>query len=658
MSPPPVLVPAGIKRIPRCVWCHSDEYHLLGCASCYRCFCFKCFQRRPGLGINNWSRAGEQGAVDAARQRSVSRHRLPPACVPAASKLQLGTFSHLWQRVLAKPTLSPLSATSDPLRVAPLCCTAAAVKDSSYQCVICRGLEAEDAPSANTADQLPAEDAADATSPPRAQQRSRQQQRRSQQTVGDKKVPNNRAEAEAMGIEVPPGLGGAALRSFLRRQWLEEEAEEGGSSAEEPPVQQQSRRQQQEQQEEQAASRRRPQQQQASQRQVIGDKQVPNNRAEAEAMGIEVPRGLGGAALRSFLRRQWLEEEEEDADAEECSEEEAESEEEEAQQQPQPPRRRQQEQQQQQQAGQRRSQQLQPQPLQRQTIGDKQVPNNRAEAEAMGIEVPRGLGGAALRSFLRRQWLEEEESSSDEEGRVPQPGALPSNRAEAEAMGMELPPGLGGAALRSFLLRQQREREEEEGGSGSSKAQGAEEEPRPARHAAPARRRGSSSEDDAAAEQQRLRQRKGGRPQQAEPEPSSSGSEEEEEWPYAFPPPPRKLGGAALRSYIKRQEQLLEEEQDGQQPSGSSSGTALSTGSGGESDAATSGSRVGHHVHGTGGMGGGAWHGWTAAGCRACPDCITFSWNTQNMLFSLLIRCAIILPCLCRPGRQQRRGAV
>ena len=240
---------------------------------------------------------------------------------------------------------------------------------------------------------------------------------------------------------------------------------------------------------------------------------------------------------------------------------------------------------------------------------------------------------------------------------MPQPGALPSNRAEAEAMGMELPPGLGGAALRSFLLRQQREREEEEGGSGSSKAQGSEEEPRPARHAAPARRRGSSSEGDAEAEPQRLRQRKGGKQRQAEPEPSSSSSEDEEEWPYAFPPPPRKLGGAALRSYIKRQEQLLEEEQEGQQLSGSSSGTALGAGSGGESDAATSGASL-HRMR----MPAVAWEAEPGMpGCRwlsGCPDCITFSWNSQNMLFSLLIRCAIILPCPCRPGRQQRRGAV
>lgn len=52
------LPPAGVRRVPSCVWCGSSEFLMLGCAACPRCFCFKCFQRRPGLGINNWSRAG------------------------------------------------------------------------------------------------------------------------------------------------------------------------------------------------------------------------------------------------------------------------------------------------------------------------------------------------------------------------------------------------------------------------------------------------------------------------------------------------------------------------------------------------------------------------------------------------------------------------
>lgn len=49
----------GVTRDPRCVWCGSktSDSLLLGCRNCRRCFCFKCFQRRPGLGVNNWSRA-------------------------------------------------------------------------------------------------------------------------------------------------------------------------------------------------------------------------------------------------------------------------------------------------------------------------------------------------------------------------------------------------------------------------------------------------------------------------------------------------------------------------------------------------------------------------------------------------------------------------
>jgi hypothetical protein len=49
----------GITRDPHCVWCGSttSDSLLLGCKNCHRCFCFKCFQRRPGLGVNNWSRA-------------------------------------------------------------------------------------------------------------------------------------------------------------------------------------------------------------------------------------------------------------------------------------------------------------------------------------------------------------------------------------------------------------------------------------------------------------------------------------------------------------------------------------------------------------------------------------------------------------------------
>ena len=49
----------GIRRDAKCVWCGTNApgVTLLGCSSCHRCYCFKCYQRRPGHGINNWSRA-------------------------------------------------------------------------------------------------------------------------------------------------------------------------------------------------------------------------------------------------------------------------------------------------------------------------------------------------------------------------------------------------------------------------------------------------------------------------------------------------------------------------------------------------------------------------------------------------------------------------
>lgn len=54
-GPPP---PPGVDRNPNCEWCGaSSGATLVGCSTCHRCFCFKCFQRRPGCGINNWSRA-------------------------------------------------------------------------------------------------------------------------------------------------------------------------------------------------------------------------------------------------------------------------------------------------------------------------------------------------------------------------------------------------------------------------------------------------------------------------------------------------------------------------------------------------------------------------------------------------------------------------
>eukprot|EP00887_Chlorella_sp_A99_P008161 scaffold12.g8161.t1 len=53
-GPPPA---PGVWRDEKCLWCGSDEFLMLGCSQCHRVFCFKCFQRRPGYGINNWSRA-------------------------------------------------------------------------------------------------------------------------------------------------------------------------------------------------------------------------------------------------------------------------------------------------------------------------------------------------------------------------------------------------------------------------------------------------------------------------------------------------------------------------------------------------------------------------------------------------------------------------
>jgi len=47
--------PTGIKRDAKCWWCKATNGLLLGCSMCHRCFCFKCFQKRPGLGVNIWS---------------------------------------------------------------------------------------------------------------------------------------------------------------------------------------------------------------------------------------------------------------------------------------------------------------------------------------------------------------------------------------------------------------------------------------------------------------------------------------------------------------------------------------------------------------------------------------------------------------------------
>ena len=47
--------PSGVKREAKCWWCNATNGLLLGCSTCHRCFCFKCFQKRPGLGVNIWS---------------------------------------------------------------------------------------------------------------------------------------------------------------------------------------------------------------------------------------------------------------------------------------------------------------------------------------------------------------------------------------------------------------------------------------------------------------------------------------------------------------------------------------------------------------------------------------------------------------------------
>ncbi len=114
-------------------------------------------------------------------------------------------------------------------------------------------------------------------------------------------------------------------------------------------------------------------------------------------------------------------------------------------------------------------------------------------------------------------------------------------------MGMELPPGLGGAALRSWLLKKRQRDELLEGQAAADE---------------------SDSEQPATSDH------------------GAAVAAGPKDWPHShIPPPPRRLGGAALVSYIKRQEQLLEEE--GSELSGSSSGTAL--GAGGEELDAMSG---------------------------------------------------------------------
>lgn len=109
---------AGVRRVPSCVWCGSSDFLMLGCASCPRCFCFKCFQRRPGLGINNWSRAG---AEEGRGRRRGGRGR-EGACAAAWSGLPLLPPCWrlpLWRR-LRRPTASHSTRCSQGLAL-PLC---------------------------------------------------------------------------------------------------------------------------------------------------------------------------------------------------------------------------------------------------------------------------------------------------------------------------------------------------------------------------------------------------------------------------------------------------------------------------------------------------------------------------------------------------------
>ncbi|PSC74628.1 Soluble inorganic pyrophosphatase 2 [Micractinium conductrix] len=210
--------PPGVRRQPVCVWCHSGEFLMLGCASCPRCFCFKCFQRRPGLGINNWSRA---------------------------------------------------------------------VKDSTYRCVICRGVEADDAPSANTASEARPADAADATSPQRGRRPAPQPEEPTAARIESER------RAQELGVEVPRGLGGAALRSFLIR--LQKQRVEEADEEEEGSEQQQA-----------LASPASPRPRATAG--GHGRRQQPRGSSDEEGDGEEDgrrlrQRRLGGAALASHVKR-------------------------------------------------------------------------------------------------------------------------------------------------------------------------------------------------------------------------------------------------------------------------------------------------------------------------------------------------------------------
>ena len=288
-----------------------------------------------------------------------------------------------------------------------------AVKDPRYTCVICRGLEVEDAPSANTADVLPAVDAADATSPRRrGQQHARRQaQQQQQQQAAD------RAEllddAQQLGVEIPKGLGGAALRSYLLKRQREVEEHGADSSSQEEEADQQ-------QQQQHGHLRGRPPRAvagaaahathgRARRQQRLGASSGSSESGVDEEQRRPKQRKLGGAALASHLRR--LE--------------------------------------------QRRQQR------QQQHASDhEQASFGAAEEDGWPYNhipaPPRKLGGAALKSYIRRQelLLEEPDGSDSEQ---PATSGQPLTAAEEWPFAHIPPPPrkLGGAALRSYIKRQE-----------------------------------------------------------------------------------------------------------------------------------------------------------------------------------------------------------
>ena len=304
----------------------------------------------------------------------------------------------------------------------PFCCSLPAVKDPRYTCVICRGLEPGDAPSANTCDARAAADAADATSPRRRRQQQvvRQGQQLQQLAVRTQLLD----EAEQLGIDVPKGLGGAALRSYLlrmKRQRDDGYGEDGADDSSQEPEQPQPLQQ------------RRPRGRPA--RTSFGS-DVPSlygrprrhHRHASSGTSDSDPgdeehrpkqRKLGGAALASHLRR--LE--------------------------------------------QRRQQR------QQHMSADDQPSGGEDDWPFDHIPAPsRKLGGAALKSYIRRQELLLEDAS-DSEAPATSSGQ-PVTAAAADDWPFDhIPPPprkLGGAALKSYIRRQELLLEEEDELDGAS----------------------------------------------------------------------------------------------------------------------------------------------------------------------------------------------